>query len=128
MLISAVWCRPRAVDFGRSPAGLRCTSRMRARSCSRAVRSRMSSVALTLGSSWVGPSPGRHRDAVDLLPARARVPPGWRGRRGARGTGTAMAEGGDMIELRTPGELDAMRAAGAVVADMLAAVRAAAAP
>ena len=33
-----------------------------------------------------------------------------------------------MIELRTPGELDAMRAAGAVVADMLAAVRAAAAP
>ena len=34
----------------------------------------------------------------------------------------------DVIELRTPGELDAMRAAGAVVADMLAAVRAAAAP
>jgi methionyl aminopeptidase len=33
-----------------------------------------------------------------------------------------------VIELRTPGELDAMRAAGAVVADMLAAVRAAAAP
>ena len=33
-----------------------------------------------------------------------------------------------MIELRTPGELDAMRAAGAVVADMLAAVRAAATP
>ncbi|WP_092196232.1 type I methionyl aminopeptidase [Blastococcus tunisiensis] len=33
-----------------------------------------------------------------------------------------------MIELRTPGELDAMRAAGAVVADMHAAVRAAAAP
>ena len=33
-----------------------------------------------------------------------------------------------MIELRTPGELDAMRAAGAVVADMLAAVRSAAAP
>jgi methionyl aminopeptidase len=33
-----------------------------------------------------------------------------------------------MIELRTPGELDAMRAAGAVVADMLAAVRATAAP
>ena len=33
-----------------------------------------------------------------------------------------------MIELRTPGELDAMRAAGAVVADMLAAIRAAAAP
>jgi len=33
-----------------------------------------------------------------------------------------------MIELRTRGELDAMRAAGAVVADMLAAVRAAAAP
>jgi methionyl aminopeptidase len=33
-----------------------------------------------------------------------------------------------LIELRTPGELDAMRAAGAVVADMLAAVRAAAAP
>jgi methionyl aminopeptidase len=33
-----------------------------------------------------------------------------------------------MIELRTPGELEAMRAAGAVVADMLAAVRAAAAP
>lgn len=33
-----------------------------------------------------------------------------------------------MIELRTPGERDAMRAAGAVVADMLAAVRAAAAP
>ena len=33
-----------------------------------------------------------------------------------------------MIELRTPGEVDAMRAAGAVVADMLAAVRAAAAP
>ncbi|MFP5371299.1 MAG: type I methionyl aminopeptidase [Actinomycetes bacterium] len=33
-----------------------------------------------------------------------------------------------MIELRTPGELDAMRAAGAVVADMLAAVQAAAAP
>ncbi|PRY49280.1 methionine aminopeptidase type I [Geodermatophilus tzadiensis] len=33
-----------------------------------------------------------------------------------------------MIELRTPGELDAMRAAGAVVADVLAAVRAAAAP
>ena len=33
-----------------------------------------------------------------------------------------------MIELRTPGELVAMRAAGAVVADMLAAVRAAAAP
>ena len=33
-----------------------------------------------------------------------------------------------MIELRTPGELDAMRAAGAVVADMLAAVRTAAAP
>ena len=33
-----------------------------------------------------------------------------------------------MIELRTPGELDAMRAAGAVVAEMLAAVRAAAAP
>ena len=33
-----------------------------------------------------------------------------------------------MIELRTSGELDAMRAAGAVVADMLAAVRAAAAP
>ena len=30
-----------------------------------------------------------------------------------------------MIELRTPGELDAMRAAGAVVADMHAAVRAA---
>jgi hypothetical protein len=35
---------------------------------------------------------------------------------------------GEMIELRTPGELDAMRAAGAVVARMLAAVRAAAAP
>ena len=35
---------------------------------------------------------------------------------------------GGVIELRTPGELDAMRAAGAVVADMLAAVRAAAAP
>jgi methionyl aminopeptidase len=35
---------------------------------------------------------------------------------------------GVVIELRTPGELDAMRAAGAVVADMLAAVRAAAAP
>jgi len=34
----------------------------------------------------------------------------------------------DVIELRTPGELDAMRAAGAVVADMLAAVRVAAAP
>jgi methionyl aminopeptidase len=33
-----------------------------------------------------------------------------------------------VIELRTPGELDAMRAAGAVVADMLAAVRAVAAP
>ena len=33
-----------------------------------------------------------------------------------------------MIELRTPGELDAMRVAGAVVAEMLAAVRAAAAP
>jgi methionyl aminopeptidase len=33
-----------------------------------------------------------------------------------------------VIELRTPGELEAMRAAGAVVADMLAAVRAAAAP
>ncbi len=33
-----------------------------------------------------------------------------------------------MIELRTPGELDAMRAAGAVVADMHAAVRAAARP
>jgi methionyl aminopeptidase len=33
-----------------------------------------------------------------------------------------------VIELRTPGELDAMRAAGAVVADMLTAVRAAAAP
>ena len=33
-----------------------------------------------------------------------------------------------MIELRTPGEIDAMRAAGAVVADMLAAVRGAAAP
>lgn len=33
-----------------------------------------------------------------------------------------------MIELRTQGELDAMRAAGAVVARMLAAVRAAAAP
>ena len=33
-----------------------------------------------------------------------------------------------MIELRTPGELEAMRAAGAVVADMLAAVRAAVAP
>jgi methionyl aminopeptidase len=33
-----------------------------------------------------------------------------------------------VIELRTPGELDAMRAAGAVVADMLAAVRAAATP
>ena len=33
-----------------------------------------------------------------------------------------------MIELRTPGEIDAMRAAGAVVADMHAAVRAAAAP
>jgi methionyl aminopeptidase len=33
-----------------------------------------------------------------------------------------------VIELRTPGELDGMRAAGAVVADMLAAVRAAAAP
>src|ERR1700710_75098 len=33
-----------------------------------------------------------------------------------------------MIELRTPGELDAMRAAGAVVADMLAAVRGLAAP
>ena len=33
-----------------------------------------------------------------------------------------------MIELRTPGELDAMRAAGAVVADMHAAVRALAAP
>ena len=33
-----------------------------------------------------------------------------------------------MIELRTPGELDAMRAAGAVVARMLAAVRSAAAP
>ncbi len=33
-----------------------------------------------------------------------------------------------MIELRTPGELEAMRAAGAVVADVLAAVRAAAAP
>ena len=32
-----------------------------------------------------------------------------------------------MIELRTPGELDAMRAAGALVADVLAAVRAAAA-
>jgi hypothetical protein len=36
--------------------------------------------------------------------------------------------GHPLIELRTPGELDAMRAAGAVVADMLAAVRAAAAP
>jgi hypothetical protein len=33
-----------------------------------------------------------------------------------------------VIELRTSGELDAMRAAGAVVADMLAAVRAAAVP
>jgi methionyl aminopeptidase len=33
-----------------------------------------------------------------------------------------------VIELRTPGELDAMRAAGAVVADMHAAVKAAAAP
>ncbi|MGY1857825.1 type I methionyl aminopeptidase [Modestobacter sp. SYSU DS0290] len=33
-----------------------------------------------------------------------------------------------MIELRTPGEIDAMRAAGAVVADMHAAVQAAAAP
>ncbi|MCZ2806600.1 type I methionyl aminopeptidase [Modestobacter sp. VKM Ac-2983] len=33
-----------------------------------------------------------------------------------------------MIELRTPGEIDAMRAAGAVVADMHAAVRALAAP
>src|SRR3954465_10863865 len=33
-----------------------------------------------------------------------------------------------VIELRTPGEIDAMRAAGAVVAEMLAAVRAAAAP
>jgi methionyl aminopeptidase len=33
-----------------------------------------------------------------------------------------------VIELRTPGELDAMRAAGAVVADMLSAVRAAAVP
>jgi methionyl aminopeptidase len=33
-----------------------------------------------------------------------------------------------VIELRTPGELEAMRAAGAVVADMLAAIRAAAAP
>ncbi|TKJ30969.1 type I methionyl aminopeptidase [Blastococcus sp. CCUG 61487] len=33
-----------------------------------------------------------------------------------------------MIELRTPGEIDAMRAAGAVVADMHAAVKAAAAP
>ena len=33
-----------------------------------------------------------------------------------------------MIELRTPGEIDAMRAAGAVVAQMLAAVRAAAMP
>jgi methionyl aminopeptidase len=33
-----------------------------------------------------------------------------------------------VIELRTPGELDAMRAAGAVVADMLAAVRTVAAP
>jgi methionyl aminopeptidase len=33
-----------------------------------------------------------------------------------------------LIELRTPGELEAMRAAGAVVADMLAAVRVAAAP
>jgi methionyl aminopeptidase len=33
-----------------------------------------------------------------------------------------------VIELRTPGELEAMRAAGGVVADMLSAVRAAAAP
>jgi methionyl aminopeptidase len=33
-----------------------------------------------------------------------------------------------MIELRTPGELDAMRAAGAVVADVHAAIRALAAP
>jgi methionyl aminopeptidase len=33
-----------------------------------------------------------------------------------------------MIELRTPGEIDAMRAAGAVVADMLATVQALAAP
>jgi methionyl aminopeptidase len=39
-----------------------------------------------------------------------------------------MPEGDGMIELRTPGELDAMRAASAVVADMLAAVRATAAP
>src|SRR5918997_905803 len=38
------------------------------------------------------------------------------------------ARGGPLIELRTPGELDAMRAAGAVVADMHAAVKAAAAP
>ena len=33
-----------------------------------------------------------------------------------------------MIELRTPGEIDAMRAAGAVVADVHAAVQALAAP
>src|SRR3712207_8075189 len=38
-------------------------------------------------------------------------------------TGDLAARGGPLIELRTPGELDAMRAAGAVVADMLAAVR-----
>jgi hypothetical protein len=42
---------------------------MRARSCSRAVRSLVWSVVLTLGSSSVGPSAGRNRDAVDLLPA-----------------------------------------------------------
>src|SRR5664279_6065999 len=32
--MSAVWCRPRAVDVGRSTAGFRCAVRIRARSVS----------------------------------------------------------------------------------------------
>ena len=73
-------------------------------------------LVLTLGSSWVGLFAGRNRDAVHLLPG---------GRVTSR---TVIPQAGDMIELRTPSELDAMRAVGAVVADMLAAVRATAAP
>src|SRR5690348_14471246 len=39
LLISAVWCRPRALEAGRSPVGLRCAALIRSRSPARACTS-----------------------------------------------------------------------------------------
>src|SRR3954447_4027373 len=75
---------------------------------------------------WAWPSSTTPVTSAMTVTTRKTMP------RGATATGRGYSRGIskelDMIELRTPGELDAMRAAGAVVADMLAAVRVAAAP